>query len=110
MIIVEETEKLLSTSLKQFQQLTISIIPALKKMNVFATFVDIVVDYNSISKDKVIFEARIREDLGFDSLDFVELLIRIEDKFGFDIRDEEAEKIVKVSDWIDLINKKVNSG
>ncbi|MFO0116872.1 MAG: phosphopantetheine-binding protein [bacterium] len=40
------------------------------------------------------------EDLGFDSLDGVELVLAMEEHFGFDITNAEAEKIVSVMDAI----------
>ncbi len=46
------------------------------------------------------------EDLGADSLDTVELVMAFEETFGIEIPDEDAEKIVKVRDAIEYINKK----
>ncbi|NWF51778.1 MAG: acyl carrier protein [Nitrospirae bacterium] len=46
------------------------------------------------------------EDLGADSLDNVELVMAFEETFGIEIPDEDAEKIVKVKDAIEYINKK----
>lgn len=45
------------------------------------------------------------EELGFDSLDSVELVVAMEENFGFDISNEEAEKIHNVNDAITLFNK-----
>jgi len=49
------------------------------------------------------------EDLGADSLDTVELVMAFEEAFGIDIPDEDAEKIIKVKDAIEYINKKKSS-
>ncbi len=57
----------------------------------------------NVYADEVIPQARIMDDLGADSLDFVELLIAAEEKFDFEINDEEAEKIITVQDAIDFI-------
>ena len=46
------------------------------------------------------------EDLGADSLDTVELVMAFEEAFGIEIPDEDAEKIIKVKDAIEYINKK----
>ena len=45
------------------------------------------------------------EDLGADSLDLVELIMSMEDEFDVEIADEDAEKILKVSDAINYIVK-----
>ena len=45
------------------------------------------------------------EDLGFDSLDAVELVVAMEEHFGVDINNEEAEKIQTVNDAIAIFNK-----
>ena len=47
------------------------------------------------------------EDLGFDSLDGVELVLAMEEYFGFDIANEEAEKIVSVMDAIQVFHAHV---
>jgi acyl carrier protein len=45
------------------------------------------------------------EDLGFDSLDGVELVVAMEENFGFDISNEDAEKITSVPQAISIFNK-----
>jgi acyl carrier protein len=51
-------------------------------------------------------EASFVEDLGADSLDTVELVMAFEETFNIEIPDEDAEKITKVKDAIEYINKK----
>jgi acyl carrier protein len=46
------------------------------------------------------------DDLGADSLDTVELVMALEEEFGIEIPDEDAEKIVKVGDAIKYIEEK----
>lgn len=53
-------------------------------------------------------EASFLEDLGADSLDVVELIMQMEEEFGLQIPDEDAEKIKTVQDAIDYIKKKSN--
>jgi acyl carrier protein len=53
-------------------------------------------------------EASFLEELGADSLDVVELIMEMEEKFGIQIPDEDAEKIKTVQDAIDYIKKKTN--
>tara|TARA_B100001996_G_scaffold377978_1_gene361425 strand:- start:722 stop:961 length:240 start_codon:yes stop_codon:yes gene_type:complete len=57
------------------------------------------------SEDSVTLESQFIEDLGADSLDLVELIMSMEDEFGVEIADEDAEKILKVSDAVDYIVK-----
>ncbi len=52
-------------------------------------------------------DASFVEDLGADSLDTVELVMAFEEAFNIEIPDEDAEKIGKVKDAIDYIQKKV---
>ncbi|HJX02202.1 MAG TPA: acyl carrier protein [Candidatus Humimicrobiaceae bacterium] len=48
-------------------------------------------------------ESKFVDDLGADSLDLVELIMALEDKFGVEISDEDAEKIISVKDTLDYI-------
>ena len=45
------------------------------------------------------------EDLGMDSLEFVEMVMGVEEVFGFDVPDEEAEKWVTVGNVVDFVEK-----
>ena len=63
----------------------------------------IVVDQLGVSEDQVNPDAKFIEDLGADSLDQVELVMALEEEFGCDIPDEEAEKLVSVSDAIKFV-------
>lgn len=68
----------------------------------------IVGDKLSISEDQVTEEASFIEDLGADSLDTVELVMALEDEFGLDIPDEEAEKLTTVSKALNYILTKTS--
>ena len=66
----------------------------------------IVVNQLSVNEDQVTPEAKFIEDLGADSLDQVELIMALEEQFGAEIPDEEAEKLTTVGDAIEYIEKK----
>lgn len=65
----------------------------------------IIVDKLNLEEDKVTPEARFVEDLGADSLDVVELIMGMEDTFGIQISDEDAEKIRKVGDAVSYVDQ-----
>jgi acyl carrier protein len=54
-------------------------------------------------------ESRFREDLKADSLDLVELIMAIEEEFGGEISDEEAQKITTVSEAVNYIDTRMPS-
>lgn len=59
----------------------------------------------SVSEKQVTAEASFIEDLGADSLDTVELIMSLEEKFDIEISDEDAEKIKTVQDVVEYIVK-----
>jgi len=66
----------------------------------------IVVEQLGVSEDQVTEEAKFIEDLGADSLDQVELVMALEEEFGSDIPDEDAEKMTTVGEAIRYIESK----
>ena len=66
----------------------------------------IVVEHLGVEPEKVTENASFIDDLGADSLDIVELVMAMEEKFEIEIPDEDAEKIRTVSDAVDYIEKK----
>ena len=65
----------------------------------------IIVEQLGVDADEVVPNASFVEDLGADSLDTVELIMAFEEEFGVEISDDEAEKIRKVKDAVDYIEK-----
>ena len=64
---------------------------------------EIVVQQLGVAEEQVTQEAKFIEDLGADSLDQVELVMALEEEFGADIPDEEAEKLTTVGDAVKYI-------
>lgn len=73
-------------------------------MENFEKVKEILVDVLGVKEEDVKLESKFVEDLGADSLDLVELIMSFEDKFGIEISDEEAEKIITVKDALDYID------
>ena len=59
---------------------------------------DIIVEQLGVKPDQVTPEAKFIEDLGADSLDIVELIMALEEEFGIEVPDEQAEKLLNVGD------------
>lgn len=74
-------------------------------MAVFDDVRDVVVEQLSVSPDAVKMDSKIIEDLGADSLDVVELVMALEEKFGVEIPDSEAEKLISINDVVAYIEK-----
>jgi acyl carrier protein len=75
--------------------------------DVFPRVKKIIVEQLGVEEDEVVATASFVEDLNADSLDLVELIMSLEEEFGMEISDEEAEKIVSVQDAVDYINEHV---
>jgi acyl carrier protein len=67
---------------------------------------DILVDVLIVDETEVTPGANLREELGADSLDVVEIGIKLEEEFGFEIDDEEGDKLKTVSDIVKLVEKR----
>ncbi len=65
----------------------------------------IIAEQLGVEASEVTSDASFTDDLGADSLDIVELVMAFEEEFGLEIPDEDAEKIVKVSDAVSYIDE-----
>jgi acyl carrier protein len=74
-------------------------------MALFDEVKEVIVEQLNVSPDEVKPESRFVEDLGADSLDVVEMIMALEEKFEIEIPDSEAEKIKTVQDVVDYIEK-----
>lgn len=68
--------------------------------------VDIIVEQLGVDEADVSLEKSFVEDLNADSLDLTELIMTFEERFGFEISEEEAEKLKTVGDVVDFITAK----
>jgi acyl carrier protein len=64
---------------------------------------DVIAQQLGVDKGQLVAEAKFVDDLGADSLDTVELVMALEEEFGVEIPDEDAEKIATVSDAMKYI-------
>lgn len=70
---------------------------------------DLIVEQLGVNADQVVNAASFVDDLGADSLDTVELIMAFEEEFGLDIPDEDAEKMVSVTDAMKYIEEHAKS-
>jgi acyl carrier protein len=68
--------------------------------------IDIVVEQLGVDATDVSLEKSFIEDLNADSLDLTELIMTFEERFGFEISEEDAEKLKTVGDVVEYIKKK----
>lgn len=74
-------------------------------MEVFEKIKNIVVDQLSVDEEEVTMETSF-EDLNADSLDVVELIMALEEEFGLEISDEDAEKLTTVGAAVNYVKEK----
>lgn len=72
---------------------------------ILAKIQEITADRLGVEETEVTAEASFREDLEADSLDLVELIMELEEQFGMEIPDEEAEKITTVEEAVDYVSE-----
>ncbi|WQR91372.1 acyl carrier protein [Helicobacter pylori] len=72
-------------------------------MALFEDIQAVIAEQLNVDMAQVMPEAEFVKDLGADSLDVVELIMALEEKFGIEIPDEQAEKIVNVGDVVKYI-------
>lgn len=71
--------------------------------------IDIVSEQLGVDKEKITKDTSFVNDLGADSLDTVELVMELEEEFDINIPDDSAEKIQKVGEAVDYIEKEMGS-
>lgn len=73
---------------------------------IFEKLKEIIVEQLGVEEEIVKMDSTFVEDLSADSLDIVELVMEIEDKFEIEVPDSDAEKIVTVSDLVNYVKSK----
>ena len=68
---------------------------------------EFLIDDLEIDEEKIAADAQLKEDLGIDSLDFVDIVVIVERKFGFKIKPEEMANVKTISQFVDYIEVKV---
>ena len=68
---------------------------------------EIIVEQLGVAQEEVVPEASFIDDLGADSLDIVELVMALEEEWGIEIPDDDAEKIQTIQDAINYIEERV---
>ena len=66
---------------------------------------DIICEQLGVEEDEITPDAKFIEDLGADSLDTVELIMALEEEFGIEVPDEQAEKLLTVGDVVKYIEE-----
>ena len=74
-------------------------------MSVFDTVKEIIVKELKVDAEKVTLEASLKDDLGADSLDAVEIVMDLEDEYSIEIDDTKAEAIATVGDLVAYIEE-----
>lgn len=66
------------------------------------------IDDFEIDEDKINNQAKLKADLGIDSLDIVDIVVIVEKKFGFKMKPEETKGVITLKDFCDYIEQKIN--
>lgn len=77
-------------------------------MDIKAKVIELIVEELGVETGEVTLEASFIEDLGADSLDTVELIMKFEEEFDIDIADDDAEGLTTVGKAIEYLEKQLN--
>ena len=67
---------------------------------------EIITRYVKIEPEKITLESKLNEDLDADSIDIADVVMDIEEKYGFEFSDEDAENIVQIKDLVRVIEER----
>jgi len=80
----------------------------MQREEIFTTIKDLAVELLGVDEAKVTNEARFKEDLDADSLDIVEFVMGMEEKFNVELPESEVEGVTTVGQAVDLVTSKVS--
>ena len=81
---------------------------AISKEDLFAKIKENLVETLELDADHVTLETNIVDDLGADSISLMEFTLALEDEFGIEISDEDAEHILTLGQVVDYVSDKIN--
>ena len=81
---------------------------AISKEDLFAKIKENLVETFELDAEHVTLETNIVEDLGADSISLMEFTLALEDEFGIEISDEDAEHILTLGQVVDYVSNKIN--
>ena len=67
---------------------------------------EIITRYVKVEPEKITLESNLNEDLDADSIDIADVVMDIEEKYGFEFSDEDAENIVAIKDLVRVIEER----
>ena len=75
-------------------------------MAIFEEVKEIITKYIKIDPERITLESRLNEDLDADSIDIADVVMDVEEKYGFEFSDEDAENIVQIKDLVKVIEER----
>ncbi|MCX2186680.1 acyl carrier protein [Limosilactobacillus pontis] len=79
-----------------------------RRKEIFDKVSEIVADHFDVDRAKITDELNLKTNLDADSIDFVEFVLELEDTFGSEIDDEDAEKLSTIGEVVDYIEQHTN--
>lgn len=76
-------------------------------MTIFDEVKEIILKHTSVKEEDITVDSRLDDDLDADSIEVAEIVMDIEEKYGFEFSDEDATELEKISDLIEYIEKNI---
>jgi len=84
--------------------------PKVPRADLWPKVHEILVNQLNVPRDSITPQAHLVDDLGLDSLDAVELVMAVEEEFGFEIPDEDAEKLTTIPELLRYLEERLTHG